>query len=69
MLTKTAERASTTRVVPTRIPRWSDLELCEAMYWIHRSRARGDAARLQNWTDRMNALLDWRLVHGPDRPF
>lgn len=69
MLTNTAERVSATRVAPARIPRWSDLELCEAMYWIHRSRARGDAFRLEHWTHRMDALLDWRLEHGPDRPF
>jgi hypothetical protein len=45
---------------------WSDLELCEALYWLRRARQRDDPAMIRIWTDRLNALLDWRLEHGPD---
>lgn len=47
-------------------PHWSDLELCEALYWLRRARRRADTPMMRIWTDRMNALLDWRLEHGPD---
>ena len=45
---------------------WSDLELCGALYWLRRARQRHDPAMIGIWTDRLNALLDWRLEHAPD---
>lgn len=47
-------------------PHWSDLELCAALYWLRRARQRDDPPKIRIWTDRLNALLDWRLEHGPD---
>jgi hypothetical protein len=48
------------------VAHWSDLELCEALYWLRRARRRDDAAMTAIWTDRLNSLLDWRLEHGTD---
>lgn len=35
-----------------------DLDLCEALYWVRRARARRDAAMAERWTARLDALLD-----------
>ncbi|WP_375475861.1 hypothetical protein [uncultured Jatrophihabitans sp.] len=43
---------------------WSDMEICEALYWLRRARRRDDPAMMRIWTERMDSLLDWRLEHG-----
>jgi hypothetical protein len=40
---------------------WSELEVCDALYWLRRARRRDDAAMVRVWTHRMDALLDWKL--------
>jgi hypothetical protein len=40
---------------------WSELEVCEALYWLRRARRRDDEVMVRIWTHRMNALLDWKL--------
>ena len=54
--------------VPMTFTGWSDLELCEALYWLRRYRRSGEYAKAGRWSARIDALLDWRLEHGPDVP-
>jgi hypothetical protein len=62
MSTPTATQDDT--VVESLAWHWSDLELCEALYWLRRARRRDDRSMVRIWTDRLDALLDWRLEHG-----
>jgi hypothetical protein len=65
MVTPTSVDSDTDVELDSVVEHWSDLELCEALYWLRRARQRNDPAMMRTWTDRMNYLLDLRrLEHG-----